>query len=274
MENDILVVKIGGREIAPGLGVRAFAAWAGGMVRAGHRLIIVHGGGDEVTALAGRLGIATLKVDGQRVTTPEVMPLVTQVLAGEVNVRLVAALRAAGLSPVGLTGLSGDLLTARVAEEGRLGQVGEPTRVAPQILGTLLGDGRVPVLAPLAAAPDGGVLNVNADLVAGAIAASLSTELLLVTDVDGVRGADGHAVDRLTTAAAEGLIASGDARDGMVPKLRAALHALAGGASTVWIGRLEDALPPASERRAGTFVVPEAPLSSLSSPPSVTVEER
>lgn len=232
------VIKVGGREIATGSALATFSRWVASRLAAGERVVVVHGGGDEISALTERLGYATQRVNGERVTTPETMPWVAGVLAGPVNLRLVRALASAGARPVGLSGVSASTLVARVAHGGRLGLVGEPSAVSPSLLEHLLGGGFLPVVAPLAAGEDGGLLNVNADLVASALATALRATLTVVSDVPGVRDGNGIGLGALTRGEAEELVRSGVVRDGMVPKVRAVLAALDSGVDRAWIGRV------------------------------------
>jgi acetylglutamate kinase len=203
-------------------------------------LVVVHGGGQAITAWLRRLGLPVEKRDGMRVTTPQVAEVVEMVLTGPVNRQVVAALRAAGLDAVGLSGVDGGLLAARRAASN-LGHVGEITAVRAALLQSLLLAGLTPVLAPVAPDPDasGVPLNVNADDAASAVAAALgASELLFVSDIPGV-AVGGVAQPEIAVADIEGLIASGIARDGMAAKLRAAAAALRGGARAVRIGDLD-----------------------------------
>ncbi len=268
-----LVVKVGGREIAPGEGVKAFARWVSDRAREGRRMVIVHGGGEEVSRRAEALGISTQKVAGQRVTTPETLPILAGVLAGEVNLRLVQHLRAAGVTPMGLSGVSAELVRARVAEGGALGLVGEPVRVGSGLLWWMLLNGLTPVLAPLALGPRNEVLNVNADAFAAAIASALGSELLLISDVPGVLDKGGVVLPQLTGLETRSLIAEGTVRDGMVPKVRSALRALDKGARGVWIGSLASASGSLADCTGGTCFSPSDPVSLASSPPSPGTEE-
>ncbi len=254
------VVKVGGREIRPGPELDSFASWASELHRTSGPLVIVHGGGDEVSALSERLGLPALKVAGQRVTTPEVLPLVEGVLAGPVSLRLVSALNRAGLRALGLSGVSGEMVQARDAQAGLLGRVGEPTRVDAAFLQQLLLQGIVPVFAPLASDGEGGVLNVNADHFAAGIAEALGGELVLLTDVPGVLDSEGRLLGRLTPSGVRALVADGTVHGGMVPKVEAALRVLSNGAKRVWIGPFGPTALPGG-LRGGTWFVPEgAPL--------------
>ena len=246
------VVKLGGNELdRPGW----LAACARALVRF-DPVVVVHGGGEAVSALSRRLGLPVEKRDGRRVTTPEVAEVVELVMGGPVNRRVVTALRAAGLDAVGLSGVDGGLLTAQPVPGG-LGHVGEIAQVRVALLESFLLAGLTPVIAPMA--PDasgaqGAPLNVNADDAAAAIAAALgAAELLLVSDVPGVE-VDGAVRPALEAGDVETLIELGVVADGMAAKLRAATAALRGGARAVRIGDLhllEDA-------RAGTRILAPA----------------
>jgi acetylglutamate kinase len=254
----ITVVKVGGQEIAPGPTIERLARWTARTSRAGRRLVLVHGGGEEVSERARALGLPVEKRDGQRVTSPPMLEVVLEVLGGRVNARLVAALGAAGLRAVGLSGASDRLLSAVPLGQppGALGLVGRPTRVRTGLLLALAEAGIVPVVAPIGIGPSGQLLNVNADLAAGAIARALGGELRLVTDVPGVLDGNGRTIPRLTVGEARRLLSVGVASGGMIPKLEAASAAWPG-ARSVWIGNLDGL--EALGGSAGTTVVPEAP---------------
>jgi acetylglutamate kinase len=252
------VLKVGGAELVPGAALAAFSLRVAEALRAGRPVIVVHGGGDEVTARADALGLATERRAGQRVTSEPMLEVVAEVLAGRINTRLVHALEGAGVPSVGLTGVSGGLLRVVPAGNppGSLGWVGSPTSVRTHLLTRLLSDGWTPVLAPLGSDGLGGVFNVNADLAAAAVAGALGADLALLTDVPAVLGADGQPIGRLTMAAAGQLIAAGTARDGMVPKLEGALAALRGGAPSVWVGDLDGLGADGPRPGSGTRLVP------------------
>ena len=250
------VVKLGGNELDR-------PDWLAGCARALARLdpvVVVHGGGHAVSALSHRLGLPVQKRDGRRVTSPEVAEVVELVMAGPVNRKVVAALRAAGLDAVGLSGVDGGLLTARPGPV-ELGHVGEIADVRVALLESFLLAGLTPVIAPMA--PGGGVggddvdrppFNVNADDAAAAIAGALqAAELLLVSDVPGVQ-VDGALRPALDVGEIETLIELGVAADGMAAKLRAATTALRAGARAVRIGdaRLLD------DSRSGTRILASA----------------
>ncbi len=189
-------------------------------------VVVVHGGGARVTSWLERLGVPTRFEEGLRVTDAAALEVTAAVLRGAANVELVAALLARGCDAVGLSGVDGGLLAGRrVAGKGFVASV---SAVRTELLRTLLAAGHVPVIAPLALDEDGAVCNVNADDAAAGLARGLGAgRLVLLTDVDGIRGADGVRIPRIGAEQAERLIAAGVIGGGMVPKVRAALRGLA-----------------------------------------------
>lgn len=242
------VAKLGGNELdRPGWLEECARA-----LKALDPLVVVHGGGQAITALSRSLDLPVEKRDGKRVTTVQVAEVVEMVLAGPVNRQVVGALRAAGLDALGLSGTDGGLFTARRAA-GNLGHVGEITAVRAALLQSLLLAGLTPVIAPVAPDPDvsGVPFNINADDAASAVAAALgASELLFVSDIPGVN-VGGVAQPEIAATEIEGLIASGVAKDGMAAKLRAAAAALRGGARAVRIGDMDLLRTPT----AGTRIV-------------------
>lgn len=188
--------------------------------------VVVHGGGNEVAEWSRRLGLEPRSHDGLRVTDPETLEVVLAVLGGLVNTRLVAAFARAGRAAVGLTGADGGLLRLR-RRDPKLGEVGEVIGADPALLHALVAAGMLPVVASIGLA-EGDLVNVNADEVAGALAAARGGVLLLCTDVPGVQR-DGALLERLDPAAAEAMLDDGSASAGMRPKLRAALVAARAG---------------------------------------------
>lgn len=249
------VVKIGGRaQNDPHLPSALAAAAQDASQGPGHTLCIVHGGGDEVSALQRRLGLEPQFRNGRRVTSPEDLEIVRMVLSGTINKRLVAALLSQGIRAVGISGEDGLLFTAQVTEGATMGRVGGTVTVDATIVRLLLAAGFVPVISPLARdAGDsaGAGLNVNGDDAAAALAASLGAdELVLVADVPGVIE-DGAVIPQLDANGVQRLIARGVAAGGMVAKLEAGLAALRGGVATVRISALDGI----TDRAVGTRLV-------------------
>jgi acetylglutamate kinase len=194
--------------------------------------VIVHGGGHEIGTWSRRLGLEPLFHDGLRVTDDETLEVVVAVLAGLVNARLVAHLADVGRPAAGLTGAAGGLLELRPADPA-LGRVAEVVGVETGPLDTLLKGGLTPVVAPIGAIA-GRLYNVNADAVAGAIAAARGGRLVLCTDVPAVlRG--GHPVSELDLDGAQEMLDSGEADAGMRPKLQAAMAAAVAGCEVLII---------------------------------------
>lgn len=201
-----------------------------------HELVLVHGGGKQMTRYLAERGIESRFVNGLRVTTPEIIDAVIKVFAGSVNAQLVTVLRAAGCRPVGLSGLAAGLVDAEILNPD-LGQVGKPVHSDTELLNILTGRRYLPVIACIAGDAQGRVYNVNADQMAMACAASFGVQaLLFLTDVEGVRDASGRVLETLTTLQARTLIREGTATGGMQAKLEAAIAALEGGVGEVRIG--------------------------------------
>jgi acetylglutamate kinase len=236
-----VVVKLGGRaQQHPALPAALVAAWKAH----GGALVVVHGGGDEASALMRALGREPQFVGGRRITGPEDIDTLRMALSGSANKRLVAQLVAAGARALGISGEDGALLQAETpAELAELGEVGRIVHVdAPALRGLMTG-GWLPVLSPVSAdrANPGRALNVNGDDAAAAVAAALGAEeLLLISDVPAVMAPDAtHALEPLghiDAARARELIASGVAAGGMAAKLDAALAALGAGVAQVRVG--------------------------------------
>jgi acetylglutamate kinase len=199
------------------------------------RVVVVHGGGKQMTRYLSQRGIESKFVNGLRVSTPEVIDALLKVLAGNVNRELVAAFVGAGARPVGLTGLDGGIAVAeQVSPE--LGAVGKPVRSDPQLLDLLTSAGYLPVVACLGGGARGEIYNVNADQMAISCAAAFgAARLFFLTDVDGVRDASSRIVPTLTAAGIDRLIADGIATGGMQAKLESAKAALASGVGEIII---------------------------------------
>lgn len=235
----IRVVKIGGRaQQAASLIPTLAAAWRA----TPGALVVVHGGGDEVTALQRTLGRDPQFVDGRRVTTDEDIAILRMTLSGLVNKRLVAALVAEGIPAVGISGEDAALLSAAPIDAATMGRAGEPAQANVRLVKHLLQGGFLPVISPLARdarSASGDALNVNGDDAAAAIAGALgAAELLLIADVPGVLEA-GAVVAMLDAPRMRALIAAGTVTSGMIAKLEASQRALAAGVPSVRIGDLE-----------------------------------
>jgi acetylglutamate kinase len=217
--------------------------------------IVVHGGGPQIGQMLQRLGIKSRFVDGLRVTDRETMEVVEMVLAGTVNKQLVAAINAAGGCAVGLSGKDGGLIRARKATRSRiedgveveidLGFVGEPEQVDDRVLETFRQSDIIPVIAPIGIGAGGETYNINADTVAGAVAAAVKARrFLLLTDVDGVLDAEKRLITELTAEEARRLIADGTISGGMIPKVETCLAAVEGGveAAVIVDGRVAHAI--------------------------------
>ena len=199
------------------------------------RTVVVHGGGKQMTRFLAERGIESRFVNGLRVTTPEVLDAVLKVLAGSVNQELVSALVAAGAQPVGLTGIDA-LLTEAEPLSAELGAVGRPVRSNARLLELLTANGYLPVVACVAGDRDGRIYNVNADQMAVACASAFGAgRLFFLTDVDGVRGAQGQILSDLSISGVESLVRDGIATGGMRAKLEAARKALEDGVGEVVI---------------------------------------
>ncbi len=220
--SEVLVLKLGGTTLADQRQVLAEAA----AVARRRPVVIVHGGGRRITDWLDRLGVPTRFEAGLRVTDAPAIEVAAAVLRGVVNSELVAALRDLGVDAVGLSGVDGGLLVAERVPG--MGLVAHVVGISRDLLDAVLVAGQVPVVAPLARDEDGVVCNVNADDAAAGLAAGLGArQLVLMTDVDGIRGANGAKVPTLGVAEAEALIAAGTISGGMVPKVRAALAGIA-----------------------------------------------
>ncbi len=220
--SEVLVVKLGGTTIADQRQVLGEVA----AISRTRPVVLVHGGGRRITEWLERLGVPSRFEGGLRITDAASLEVAAAVLRGVVNSELVSGLRDLGVDAVGLSGVDGGLL---IAERVRgMGLVAHVVGLRRDLLDAILVGGQVPVVAPLARDEQGVVCNVNADDAAAGIAAGLGArQLVLLTDVDGVLGADGLRRDTLTADDAEALIESGVVVGGMVPKIRAALAALA-----------------------------------------------
>ena len=218
-----LVIKLGGSTLENQHDALEDIVWLRGL---GARPVLIHGGGAEINEWLARLGIPSRFERGLRVTDAQTLDVVRMVLTGKVNGELVCMLGQLGGRAVGLTGLDGALLRARVLAPS-LGFVGVVTSVDPGLVDTLSAAGYIPVVAPLALGEDGAILNVNADDAAADLARGLgAAKLLYLSDVPGILDAGGALLSTLTDAQVRALIADGTIYGGMIPKAEACLRAL------------------------------------------------
>ncbi len=202
--------------------------------------VIVHGGGRDIDAMLARLGIETHFVHGQRVTDEETMEVVEMVLAGKVNKEIVSLINQLGGKGIGLSGKDAGLITAlpkvlpaSVDQGVDLGHVGEVEQVNPEIIQTVKDEGYIPVIAPIGVGKDGKTYNINADYVAGAVAAALkANKLVLLTDVPGIfvdQEDPNSLLSVIKAAEVPKLIGDGVIAGGMIPKVECCVHALENG---------------------------------------------
>ncbi len=233
-----IVVKIGGVALESKETLHKCAQAVVELARDGHQVAVVHGGGSTLTRTLKLLGKKSDFVNGLRITDAETRDVALMVLAGMVNKGVVAAVVAAGIPAVGLCGGDGMTFRARKKQTDGydLGFVGEICSVEPRWLDAIWGQGGIPVLSSLALGSDGEYYNVNADQMASACAAACKADaLIFLTDVPGVKGADGSVIQWLTTKEMPALIASSVIGGGMLPKLEACTQALKKGVGRVRI---------------------------------------
>jgi acetylglutamate kinase len=234
-----IVVKIGGRAAEDRESLGALCDELRDVSRE-HRLVLVHGGGAEVTSVSHKFGIEPIFRDGVRQTSPEEMDIVDMVLAGRVNSQLVRMLRARGLDAVGLSGSDGGTFTGEpIGGRGTANRTGEVTHVDVRLPLLLLDAGFVPVLSSTSMDAEGNGLNINADTAAFRLAAHLgAAALVFLSDIPGVIS-DGSVVQALCAEEAKSLISRGVIKGGMVPKVTASFDAMDKGVKKVIIGQYE-----------------------------------
>ena len=252
-----VVIKYGGHAMVSPELKEAFAQDVVLMKYVGLRPVIVHGGGPQISEVMAKMGIKPVFVEGQRVTDEATMSVVEMVLVGTVNKSIVGLLNRHGGRAVGLSGRDGDLVVAekmkiykytgedRPPEIIDIGRVGKVKEVNPEVLETLMEAGFLPVIAPVGVGPDGEAFNINADLVAGAIAGALKAEkVIYLTDVEGVKDQTGNLLSSIKITEIEELIRGGTAKGGMIPKLKSARKALLAGVKKAHIidGRVPHAI--------------------------------
>ncbi|MCL6096976.1 MAG: acetylglutamate kinase [Bacteroidetes bacterium] len=209
----------------------------------GIEIVVVHGGGKEITSFAEKLDIETKFVNGQRYTDENMRDVVQMVLGGLINKDIVRRINIHGGRAVGVSGIDANLIKVKKHNDD-LGLVGEVTEVNAAFIKNLLKDGYLPVIAPIGVDEEGTVYNVNADIAAGPIAASLdAAKLVYMTDIEGVK-ANGSLISHLTESTAENYIKEGIISGGMIPKVESALASLESGVQKVHIidGRVPHAL--------------------------------
>jgi acetylglutamate kinase len=253
-------LKLGG-ELLEDAGAMRTAATGVAALRASGPVAVVHGGGRAIDADLKARGKTPRFVDGLRMTDADTLDTVVSVLAGRINTAFVAALNAAGVKAVGLTGADAAIGLSTIAPPlqttsgatADLGLVGVPSAGAPsQLLSDLLGLGYVPVVSSVGMTEDGALLNVNADVLAAHLARAIgAARLIIAGKTAGVFDADGRTCGRLDEEAARAMVAAGTARDGMVAKLGACLEAMAGGVEDV---RIVDGRAGEYEQAPGTLL--------------------
>ena len=250
-----LVVKYGGHAMDGSTIGDPFARDVVLLKQVGINPIVVHGGGPQIARMLQRLGIKSTMIDGLRVTDAATMEVVEMVLAGTINKQLVSAINAEGGCAIGLCGKDGSLIQARktvltrleagTKTEIDLGFVGEPQQIAAHVLDAFKQSDIISVIAPIGVGSQGETYNINADTVAGAVAAAVkATRLLLLTDVAGVLDADKRLISEITTTSARQLITEGVISGGMIPKVETCIQAVEGGveAAVILDGRVPHAI--------------------------------
>ena len=279
-DRQTVVIKYGGHAMGEEALARQFAADAVLMRLLGVRPVVVHGGGPQISRMLERAGVKSTFIDGLRVTDAATMEVAEMVLSGAINKEIANWITRAGATAdvrgVGLSGKDAGLITVEKATRTRrdpdsmieqvvdLGFVGEPTRIDPKLIRSLIeseSDDYIPVIAPIGVAEDGETYNINADTVAGALAGALGARrMLLLTDVPGVLDAQGQLIRELTVSQARAAMAEGVATGGMIPKLETAIAAIEAGVSGVVIldGRRPHAMLVElfTEHGAGTLIQP------------------
>lgn len=239
-----VVIKYGGHAMDDPALCAAFATGLSRLAARGLRLVVVHGGGPQISALLQRLHIESRFEQGLRVTDPATMEVVEMVLCGQVNKAVATLFQQHGVRAVGISGKDAGLFQARPLRP-ELGLVGEVHAVDVGVVRTLLDGGYLPVVAPVAMGKDGASLNINADTAAGAMAGALHAEyFVLVSDVPGVLDAEKNLLPALTRADIERLKQEGVIHSGMIPKVGACLNALDAGCRKALIldGRADSSL--------------------------------
>jgi acetylglutamate kinase len=270
-DEEIVVVKYGGHAMGAENLAREFARDIVLLEQTAINPVVVHGGGPQIEAMLKQLGVQSQYAAGLRITDAKTLEIVEMVLAGSINKNMVGYINEAGGKAIGLCGKDGNMVVARkltrtvidpdsaLEKVVDLGFVGEPDKVDTTVLDQVLGRELIPVLAPVAAAVNGGTFNVNADTFAGAIAGALKAKrLLLLTDVPGVLDKSKNLIKELSVDDARRLIADGTISGGMIPKVETCVEALERGVEGVVIlnGKVPHAvlLELFTELGAGTLI--------------------
>lgn len=267
------VIKYGGHAMIDDKLRDGFARDVALMKFVGINPVVVHGGGPQIDQMLAAMGVVSERIDGLRVTDDKTMEVVEMVLGGRLNQEIVSLICQHGGRAIGLSGKDDSFMHARKVAEMRTkkgamvdpGRVGDVDRVNPDILLKLMAGGFIPVIAPVAVDDHGASLNVNADTVAGKIAATLKAEkLVLMTDIEGVRDGDKKLIPSLSASQMAKLRAEGVIDGGMIPKVQCALDAVAAGVGKAHVidGRLPHAmlLEIFTDRGIGTEIVGEDAL--------------
>ena len=254
---ETMCVKYGGHAMGDEQVAERFARDIVLLKQVGINPIVVHGGGPQIGAMLERLKISSSFVDGLRVTDAATVEIVEMVLSGSINKQIVTAINRAGGFAVGMSGKDGNLIKARKLRRSKkdpgsniekildLGFVGEPSEINPHILDTLEKSDIIPVIAPIGVGPNGETYNINADTVAGAMAAAAgASRLLMLTDVAGVKDDTGRLIKEMTVERAKALIHAGTISGGMIPKVETCLDAVRDGvgAAVIVDGRVPHAV--------------------------------
>jgi acetylglutamate kinase len=230
-----VVIKLGGHAMGSQERLESFARDVVLMRMVGVNPVVVHGGGPQINDLLKRLDIQSEFRNGKRVTDAATMEVVEMVLSGLVNKQIVQAINAQGGKAVGISGKDANLMVCTQTDPD-LGLVGTPVKMNPDFLRSLAAAEIIPVIAPIGAGPNGETFNVNGDTAAGAIAASLQADrLLLLTDVAGVKNSAGEVITEISPDQIREMIADGTIAGGMIPKTETALEAIKGGVRAVVI---------------------------------------
>ena len=244
---EIVVIKYGGSAQTDPKLIESFAQDILLLYLVGIKPVIVHGGGKKITDMLDKLDIQTEFIDGQRVTTPEVMRIVEMILSGEINSSIVSLLNAHSAKAIGVSGKDAHFILAEPKEHAKWGLTGSITKVKADVIHNLINEKFVPVIAPIAAGEEMGHpgYNINADLAACEVAKAIgATKVVFLTDTPGVLNADKKLLSTLNKQEVEALKKDGTINGGMVPKVDACLDAIEGGVSKAHIidGRLEHSI--------------------------------